>query len=282
MVNDKSIIICSIVRNAEKGLKNNIPIIDKFLSLFKKYKIIIYENDSVDNTKVILEKWSNYHNSDKFHLISENRDARNTIPSKKEVKIVNPYFSKKRISKMVELRNRYLDYIYENNWSADFLMIVDLDVARLNLDGIVNVLNSHKQWDAVCANGYSLSPTFRFRYHDTYALTEWGDENNPQTEEKILKLSSKYGQLKINDAWIRIYSGFGGLSIYNFDAIKGIRYKLIENNDERVEVKCEHYSIYHQMIQKGYNRFFIVPALRLKYQSIDIKFLFRKVQEFFN
>ena len=49
-----SIIICSIVRNAEKGLINNIPIIDALCEHFNDYKIIIYENDSTDNTKNIL------------------------------------------------------------------------------------------------------------------------------------------------------------------------------------------------------------------------------------
>lgn len=266
-------VICSIVRDASKGLKVNIPIINSFLNHISEYKIVVFENDSKDNSKELLQEWGNEIGKDNFHLFMENRNVKNTIPDKKEVDFVNQYYSSIRISKMVNLRNQYLEYIEIQNWNADFLMIVDLDVAGLSLKGILSVFNNDKEWDAVTANGYSLSPSLRKRYHDSYALTECGDENEPQTEKKISELSKKYGSLKENDEWIKVYSAFGGLSMYRFDSIKKMRYLLTYNNDSRVEVKCEHFTLYDQMVIRGYDQIFIVPSLILKYQNITFSLI---------
>ena len=45
-IEESSIIICSIVRDAEKGLKKNIPVIKELCKHFRDYQIIVYENDS--------------------------------------------------------------------------------------------------------------------------------------------------------------------------------------------------------------------------------------------
>lgn len=276
MINLKksSIIICSIVRNAEKGLKKNIPIIKALCQQFKDYRIIVYENNSIDKTKELLISW---HRScpEKIHINIDDIDDSETIPSVRSVKS-NPFFSRKRIAKMAVLRNKYMEYIDSNNWTADYLMVVDLDVARLDLKGILSSFTTKYKWDAVTAFGYSTSPKFIRRYHDTYALTLWED-NTPQTEHKISKLSYKLGKLKTTDNWIRVYSAFGGLAIYNYNAIKGLRYQVINNNDKRVEVKCEHYSIYKQMTARGFSNFYINPSMRIKYQDLTLTIIWKSI-----
>lgn len=275
-ISSKTIIICSIVRDAETGLKNNIPVIDKLCSLFKDYRIYVYENDSKDKTKEILKEWHSQ-SPEKIHISINDVDATKTIPTDQKM-TVNPFFSRKRIGKMVNIRNNYIRYIKEQNWEADYIMVVDMDVAQLFLDGILSSFKSDIQWDAVTAFGYSTSPKLRRRYHDTYALTMWGDENNPQTEEKIKINADKLGKLKPTDNWIRVFSAFGGLAIYKFEAVKGIEYKLIPNEDDRIEVKCEHFSITKQMAEKGYNKFYINPSMELKYQRLTLSIILKRIK----
>ena len=272
-----SIIICGIVKNAEKGLKRNIPIINALCSRFDDFKIYIYENDSCDDTKKLLKEWHDSNPNNVFVSVN-NTDPVRTIPSAKEVGCFNPFYSSRRISKMVSLRNRYLEFIEEEKWIADYIMVVDLDVAALNLDAIMSSFASENQWDAVTAFGYSTSPKLSKRYHDTYALTEYGDQDNPQTEVKIKSLAEKYGKMINTDKWIRVFSAFGGLAIYKFEAIKGIRYQLLKNSDERVEVRCEHYSIYKQMSERGFNKVFINPAMVLKYQNLTCKIIINSIK----
>lgn len=273
---EQTIIICGIVRDAEKGLRRNIPVINAICQQLKDFRIIIYENDSRDRTKDMLRAW---HQQDEQRIcISLNDTDPAPVTPQNAAVSCNPFFSKKRIEKMARLRNHYMEYIDSRQWTADLLMVVDMDVAQLRLDGILNTLQAPVEWDAVAANGYSTAhtPPFRRRYHDSYALTLYGD-NTPQTELKIKSLAARLGKLKPGAAWLRVDSAFCGLAIYNFKAVKGLRYAAIPNNDPRVEVRCEHVSIYTQMKQRGYTRFFINPAMELKYQNLIPKNVWQSI-----
>jgi hypothetical protein len=272
------IIVCGIVRDAEKGLKKNIPIINSLCDRAKDYRIVIYENDSKDHTKQLLKQWKADRDSDKIHiLLNEGVIFGNTIPSSKDVSC-NPFFSRTRIEKMVFFRNQYIHYLRKMNWQGDYVIVVDLDVNRLFLDGILSSFSLSVEWDAITANGYSLSPYLRKRYHDAYALVEYGKENEPQTEKKIRQIAFKYGKIQYKDTPIRVFSAFGGLSIYRYEAIKNIDYQLMFNNDSRVEVYCEHYSICFQMKRMGYDKVYINPNMRLKYQSITLNLIFKTIK----
>lgn len=281
---ESNIVICGIVRNAEKGLRRNIPVIVKVLSSFKDYRVLIYENDSVDGTKELLTNWALTH-KDKVVISINQTDPSHTIPSAKSVEGVNPFFSRKRIDKMANLRNHYMDMLAEHvdkddSFVPDYMMVVDLDVAQLYYDSIMSSFESAYDWDAVCAFGYSTSPYLRRRYHDTYALTEWGDQDNPQTEEKVRRNADKYGKLKPTDDWVRLASGFGGVAIYRYEAVKGLRYVVpsLPNDDKRVEVKCEHFSLYKQMIECGYDKIYLNPTMVLKYQDLTFNIIWNSLK----
>lgn len=271
-----SIIICGIVRNAEVGLRRNLPVIERVVEQFSSFKIILFENDSSDRTKEVLNHWQSII-GDRLVIVSEDTGLRAVTPMAGEVKC-NPFYSSKRINKMAELRNQYMSYIDRNNLRADYLMVVDLDVANISLEGIMSSFEMGVEWDAVTANGYSLSPKLRRRYHDSYALAEYGDEKNPQTEEKILRMSEKYASLNPGDDPVRVFSAFGGLAIYRFDAVAGLRYSAIPNDDSRVEVRCEHFSLYKQMADRGYTRIYINPSMQIKYQRLTLKIIINSLK----
>ena len=277
---DRTIIICGIVRNAERGLKRNIPEIKRLCQMSKGYKVFVYENDSTDMTKKLLKEW---HDSDPANVFVSLNDtsAQPTIPSVSDVPSINPFYSQKRIDKMAKLRNAYMQFVDDMGWSADYFVVVDLDVARISADNIMSSF-VREDWDAVTAFGYSTSPKLKRRYHDTYALTELGDEENPQTEEKIIKNSKKYANLNNDNHWVRVFSAFGGLAIYRFNSIKGLRYEVLKNNDPRVQVKCEHYSIYYQMKRRGFDRVYINPSMSLKYQELSLKIMYNSLKRKMN
>ena len=279
---ESTVVICGIVRNAEKGLKHNIPVIDDFVQYCKDYRIFVYENDSIDRTKLLLKKWQKK-DEERIIIKLNDCDKTNAIPCFEKGNSVNPFFSQKRIDKMANLRNKYMDYINHLDMPVDYVIVVDLDVAQLYLKGILDSFDSVIQWDAVCANGYSLSPKLRRRYHDTYALTLWNEQDEPQTEARIRKYADVFGTLKPGDEWIRVASGFGGLAIYRYDAIKGLEYTepALRNDDDRVEVKCEHFSLYKQMINRGFDRFFINPAMELKYQKLSFSIIKNSLLRYF-
>ena len=130
---EKEVVICSIVRNAKRGLERNVPVVHALCSRFRDYRIVIFENDSTDGTDRFLEKWAA---QDQKVSVSCRRTGIRTIPKPDEVSC-NPFFSAWRIEKMAAFRNQYLSFVEEQGWNPDFLVVVDLDVARLDLQGIL-------------------------------------------------------------------------------------------------------------------------------------------------
>lgn len=248
----------------------------------KDYRVFVYENDSIDGTKDLLQQW---HQNDpqKIHVSLNDNDSTKTIPSSNLVNGVNPFFSHRRIDKMAMLRNSYMEYIEKQKWEADYLIVVDLDVARICLDGILSSFESKQEWDAVTAFGYSIGPNLKRRYHDTYALTLFGEEDYPQTEQKVGSLAGLYSVIKGYGTWMRVFSAFGGLSIYRYEAVKGLRYAYpsLNNDDKRVEVRCEHYSLYKQMAERGYDKVFINPSMTLKYQDLNMMIILNSLKRKF-
>lgn len=108
---NKSIIICSIVRNAGNGLRKNIPVIRELCRYFYDYKVVIFENDSKDSTKQLLNEWVEIDSKRVFAFMTD-IDGRSTIPTFKESK-GNPFFGHKRIDRMAALRNQYMDLLWE-------------------------------------------------------------------------------------------------------------------------------------------------------------------------
>lgn len=272
----KSLIICGIVRDAANGLKRNIPVISDLCSYFGDYRIAIYENDSKDRTKDILSEWQRS-DPKRIHVVTDKLGEGNSIPTEKEVR-GNPFFSMKRIGKMAALRNKYIDYIIKEGWDADYMVVVDMDVWSISLDGILSSFTSNMKWDAVTAFGYSTSPKLKRRYHDTYALTEYGADNVPQTEQMIKSLAEKYASLAASDEWIRVFSAFGGLAIYRYECVRGLHYQVLPNEDAMVEVRCEHYSIYKQMASQGDMNVYINPRMKIKYQALSWKIIWRSLK----
>lgn len=268
-VSDITVIICSIVRNAERGLLHNIPIIEKFCKMAKGYKVIIFENDSKDRTKELLRQWAE-RDANVYAFCEDNKTFNTLKGAVDDSTEVNPFYCHKRIGKMVELRNQYMDYVWEHNLKADYLIVVDLDVDRIDLKGILSCFSHNNDWDAVTAFGYSFGPKLRKRYHDTFALEEYCTVDKPRTERNIEELQDKYRNIK-GDKWIRVDSAFGGLAIYRFEAVKGLHYQLLDNDDKHVACRCEHTSLALQMKERGYDRIFINPQMKIHYQRLTFK-----------
>jgi hypothetical protein len=268
------ITICGIVRDCGSNLKKNITTINLLCDIAKDYHIIIFENDSKDNSKQVLQKWQKQRKN--IHISLNNF---NTVTIPKQHTIVNRYFSKHRIEKMATYRNYYLEYICANQIVSDYVAVLDLDVKKIPLDGILHSLGESREWDCIAANGYIYSPSagFKKRYNDTYALVECGMENTVQTEQMIKQNQYRWAFLKSGVPFIRVFSAFGGLAIYKYEAVKDCRYSVIPNDDERVEVRCEHFSLCKQMSDKGFDKIYINPYMRIRYQP----YIFQTIKRLF-
>ena len=269
LMSKSNVVFCSIVRDCEKSLKNNIPIVDKLRSKFKNSQVIVFENDSKDNTKTILKKWSK--ESPNVHVTC--KDYKEISIPTNEIEGTNKYFSKHRMSRMINYRNKYLELLDTLDFNYDYLIEIDLDIEQFYIDGIAHSFGLSNQWDVVAANCYSYSPTLKKRFHDTYALVEFGKGDIEQDEKTILENQKKWAFLKKNMPLIPVYAAFGGIAIYKSKTIGNKKYKLILNHGDRVEARNEHFTLQQQIQNEGYNRIFINPNMVVKYQTFSFNIL---------
>jgi hypothetical protein len=270
---EKTIIFCSIVRDCYKNLNRNIPVIEKIGSHFKDYSIIVFENNSKDNTKDALEKWERCNKNVKVFCNNFDESKYKNIPLFKEYPI---WHSRRRIQKMTDYRNLYMDYIQSNNLQADYVCITDLDVAGIDVGGVLSSFELPQKWDAVTASGYSRNIMGQKRFHDTYAFIEDGLLEAKQSRNEILKNRFRLNFLKKGLPLLRVSSSYGGLGIYKFEAIKNLRYRIIENNFQEVEVLSEHISLHKQMIENGFDKIYINPNMIIEYEHLNLQLIFQK------
>ncbi len=262
--------ICSIVRDCERNLKRNIIRIEKLRKCFLDSEVVIFENDSKDRTAQVVENWKQ--NSDKIIFKSENYHNK-TIPNKTQG--ANPFFSKHRIEKLSYYRNKYLEIINSNEFRRDYVIIIDLDIANFSIDGIAHSFGLDQNWSCITSNGTSLSRTLKRQYHDSYALLEKGSGAFIMNEKIITANRVRFSFLKYGMPLFAVDSAFGGLAIYDWKALSGKYYSCLRNDDQRVEVLCEHISLNRQL--EG--NIFINPCMRVKYRSFTISFILKQLRK---
>jgi glycosyltransferase involved in cell wall biosynthesis len=256
-----SVCICALARDCAPALARNLPVVDALCAQFKRAAVVIVENDSKDESKEVLRTWA----AGRAHIKLFLDDFGPTTNGNTKLPRPNPSFSRHRMERMVFHRNRYLDYAL-GIAGLEYVIVVDLDLYRVDIDGIAHAFGQTIPWDAQFANGRisdHCRPQFSDFYWDTYALWELGD-NTPQTETKIASYFERLHPLAKGMPLLAVQSAFGGVAVYRCDALKGQRYTVEDNHDAQVEVVCDHVSLHRRMIAAG-SRLFINPSMVVYY-----------------
>ena len=242
-MNNYSVIFAGTVRNVEKYIKQNLKNIDKCGEKFKKYAVIIYENDSTDNTRKIL----NDNKKDNYYYIFEN----NIKEPKRTVRLSNG-------------RNKILNKVKEINKNNIYNFLIMLDLDDVNSSGkFINTIDScfkTDNWDVLTGN---QSDT----YYDIWAfrkkgLLDWdcwkeyrkavasGMDSDEAKQKYVFGILDVFDK----DQLIEVDSAFSGIAIYNLRTISDqCKYHgLHEDGDEL----CEHVP-FHKCIKENGGKIFI-------------------------
>ena len=258
-----SIAICGLAKNCARTLPQNINFIEEINSFFKLAKVVVVENGSTDSTRVQLNSWAKKNQTVK--IIDGDLAA---FAANKLTPDVNYYYSKYRIARLAHLRNQYLQELKLSEISFDYLLVMDFDVDKISLVGVLDSFAQQKSWDAISAFGYSISPRLRRRYHDTFALVFLENTHFPQTERSIKDIQQAWVPDRTSNNLFPVFSAFGGLSIYKWNLVKNLQYEVMRNEDSRVEVRCEHYSICAQLQATAGTRVVLNPFMHLRYERL--------------
>jgi hypothetical protein len=285
----EKVLICGVCKDVETKIQHSIENIEKLGNRFKDYAVIVYENNSNDETASILREWAK--KNDKVLFISE------VVPQKQL-----PFL---RMEMIARARNIVLEKAKLPEYSDhQYLIMADLDfINPWPIEEIVNSVELPIEWDCISANGIRPDKTYvdRFAFRDeSYPL---GDEllGNPWWYALVDTQLTLVGKEDL----MPVYSAFGGLAIYKRATLTQFTYtgtvtrdlenyykkiltkvppsnpqiqaylQLIgmENESEMSKVPicflyprcCEHITLHSSMALKGYDKFFLNPKMVMEY-----------------
>ena len=251
---DKDVCICLLARDCENALLRNIRKVENISSNFKNAMIIVIENDSIDNTKKILYDWSK--KNSKVTILSQDTNEI-TYPKKQIANNKNPGTSFYRINKMANFRNLYMNYIEDNKIKCDYLIVIDIDLddfSDVNVSEVID--NAPSDWGGLFANGILYTKFFGKvilrKYYDNYAFLPIGSHKTSYTCKERHENVDIFRKVFCKQKYVEVRSAFGGIGIYKYELIKGLRYYCIPNTcNLEDEVLCEHISINLKLYEKA-------------------------------
>lgn len=258
------LLVSGLIRDGAKSLPIMIPLIDKLGQYFADYRLVIMENDSVDNTTEILKALQLTYPKMEYQTLvlntSGDRDG-----SKNGLMWL-------RVKRMAHARNLLLKQMGPTmaDLQPDIVAMVDLDLGSesaypFEVDMVLSSIGRKELengFDLLCANSLRrYGQRHEVGYHDVFALRDenhltmddtWTvDFNNPKAIARNL-----FHQLDL----INVRSCFGGLALYNPAAMCGCDYDETLND-------CEHVGFHRCMSCRNLNRMFIDPLLATRYES---------------
>ena len=205
-----NVIFAGCCRSVEPFIKKNLENIEKCSKKFNNYSVIIYENDSTDKTRQILNENKREH----YHYIFENN-------------IKEP----RRTKRLERARNIILNKAREINKNKyyQYLILLDMDEANHKGAFVKTIHNCFltDDWDVMTANQ-------KGHYYDLWAL-----RNKELNYDCIVESNCYMHNIKINlNELNEVDSAFGGTAIYKLSSIPDMC--NYNGEYENGEEKCEH------------------------------------------
>lgn len=217
--------------------------------LFKSFAFVFAENDSSDGTKEYLNKLAREAN---YSVVRAGEDFR----------------LKKRPSHgfLAKMRNFYLREIYSTQYGDyDYVLMYDADFEHVVSRKELADSFDRAGWDVIASLGERngrLYDAFAFRnkqFNTPYVPELYGGDFNKYCHFNLYQEGGPMVAFE-DGPLIPVYSGFGGLAIYNKNFLQGLFYN--ETSED-----CEHVSL-HEKIRKRGGKIFMNPNMKMKYPSV--------------
>jgi hypothetical protein len=234
--------ITGLARNLADVLPTTIRRIERLRSLFADSRVVVYENDSTDATKLLLQNWAA--SDDRVQIMLEDcRDPRNP-----------PKRCTHRAERMARYRQRCQQMVLDTCGHFDATIVIDLDVAGgWSEDGVASSFG-YRDWDFIGSNGLifrregmRINTT---RQYDMWALRFDADFSPIPTAH-----AARYVYAR-GEPLVPVTCCFGGLGIYRMEAYRHGRYGTTDT---------EHAGFHRELIRAGFPRLYLNPSQILVY-----------------
>lgn len=242
---NNKILFLGLCRDVEDTIQNNIDKISRIGERFNDYKIIIFENDSQDNTKPILSGLESTNTNIK--IISENFNRQKYGSSQ----------DKERIVALAEYRNMLKLYAKTHYADYNFICVIDTDFLDFGINGFFNSFGYLSQDNSIGAmSGYSYrimnciyDNKVSLWNYDSWAYRDyWWNNWQAQQKTEIVNYDRMiwYGFYipPIGLAPKQVNSSFGGSCIYKSNYYFGD----VDYDSFDCEHVCFHYGLYSKFV----------------------------------
>lgn len=210
----EKILIAGVCRNTERAVPNVIRNAEALGGLFKDYAVLIYENNSSDNTAALYKEWAERNP----HVVFESETLAYPAPSRTE--------------RIADARNKVLALARRPEYAGyRYLVMVDLDfITPWPIEQIVHAIERGGSWDAIAANGVYPNGD----YYDRYALRTMAMPFGPELLGNWWRMQLENEPIRLTASQlIPAYSAFGGLAIYKTASILPFAYSGTVTKDLR-------------------------------------------------
>ena len=235
-------VIVGCARNCEAFLPAVLQNIARIADLYAQTAFLFVVNDSVDNTREILQKWL----SKRAHsslICLDGLLARET----------------RRTARLAIARNAYMEALQPDFAQFDHVVVLDFDnvntnvISKESFAAAIEFLDSSDQNAAVFANQLPYYDIWALR-HDVWCPGDcWSEIESRPTYLPIHRAIERYvtnRQLEIHPSTppLAVRSAFGGLAVYKLRFVRAARYVGVRLDGSEV---CEHVSFNEQAARAG-------------------------------
>lgn len=250
-LSERSAIFAGCARNCGLYLGQVLANVERMAALYAKAVFVFVENDSEDDSKILLLKWLNSR-------------ANGTLLDLDGLAVTEP----NRTSRLAYARNAYLDFI-RNSPYVDYNELVVLDFDDVNatpLDLVAfaaasDFLQDNVQTAGVFANSKPVYFDIWALRHPTWCPGDCWAEVRAHRDSwaGAVERFVYERQIAVDPSLppIDVASAFGGLGIYRLEKVLPFRYVGVTSDGTEA---CEHVSLNLQLNRSG--RLFIFPALQ--------------------
>lgn len=248
----KSVLVVGIVRDIAEPLRKSIDRLMKLLPIFTRYQVFIYENDSTDGTKQVLQEAKDAF-PDHFHYQCED---------KIDDKLAVLYTKVERYEKMAEYRNKYIEELRKPQYDhMDYVMVFDFDSKGMfTANQLQRVFSISEPWDALFAHAQAWYRHVKSSFYNVLQTNSGYDTLAFVSADDTVfgfgqGIWGKHKRLVMRDdgPLVHVKSAFNGLSIYPRHILMQVRYSG--------RGQCEHIRLHQDMWDLGYTKTYIVPYL---------------------
>lgn len=267
-VKNKKIVFGFLLKNSEIHISSMQQKINVLGSQFENYHVILFENDSQDETRNLLHDWEQNDNHVTLLKCCDlgNCECKLNWKDQNELKGL---ISDKRIDKMRFMRQKVLNHVQDNFSSWDYFCFMDFDLkGAIFKDGFFTSFAS-LEWDMVFAAGYCSTPILNhLMLYDGIAFLDQNENELSMKSNDItkcfldtLRMNTKLNKFPLNHSLRKCLSGFNGMAIYKISSILQSSYQ--KDPHSLSSHSCEHLDLHLNMVKKGNNAIYFNPLMVL-------------------